>query len=174
MFHAGHIKALEQARKLGDYLIVGVHGDSVVNARFGYNLPIMNLQERVLSVLGSKNVDDVLIDAPFEITGDLLASLNIHKVVKSDIDNIDPNATTASTVDLSQLDSPAEEDPYAVPRKAGILVEISTPSKFKKLTVLDIVDRIKEQRERFEKKFTKKKAAEDEYYKQRYQGKNII
>jgi ethanolamine-phosphate cytidylyltransferase len=40
--------------RLGDYVIVGVHNDSVVNQRRGMNLPIMNMHERVLSVLGCK------------------------------------------------------------------------------------------------------------------------
>jgi hypothetical protein len=35
-------------------VIVGVHNDSVVNQRRGMNLPIMNMHERVLSVLGCK------------------------------------------------------------------------------------------------------------------------
>lgn len=35
-------------------MIVGVHNDSEVNQRRGNNLPIMNLHERVLSVLGCK------------------------------------------------------------------------------------------------------------------------
>jgi hypothetical protein len=39
---------LLQARKFGTYLIAGVHGDDVVNARRGLNMPIMNLNERVL------------------------------------------------------------------------------------------------------------------------------
>jgi ethanolamine-phosphate cytidylyltransferase len=30
MFHSGHNRALEQARRFGDYLIVGVHSDSEV------------------------------------------------------------------------------------------------------------------------------------------------
>jgi hypothetical protein len=42
------------ARRLGDYVIVGVHNDSTVNQRRGLNLPIMNMHERVLSVLGCK------------------------------------------------------------------------------------------------------------------------
>jgi ethanolamine-phosphate cytidylyltransferase len=40
--------------RFGDYVIAGVHGDSVVNSHRGMNLPIMNLHERVLSVLGCK------------------------------------------------------------------------------------------------------------------------
>ncbi len=37
--------------ELGDYLIVGLHTDPVVNRYKGYNYPIMNLHERTLSVL---------------------------------------------------------------------------------------------------------------------------
>ena len=65
----------------GDYLIVGIHGDAVVNRERGSNLPLMNLHERVLSVLGCRFVDDVLIDAPWVITPDMIASLNIAEVI---------------------------------------------------------------------------------------------
>lgn len=68
MFHAGHVAILKQAREFGDYLIAGVHSDEVVNAQRGLNMPIMNLNERVLSVLGCAYVNDVLIDAPLKIT----------------------------------------------------------------------------------------------------------
>jgi ethanolamine-phosphate cytidylyltransferase len=186
MFHAGHILAIANAKKMGDYLIVGIHADSIVNARYGYNLPIMNLQERVLSVLGCKNVDDVLIDAPYTITGDMISSLKISTVVKSSVDLLSSDNGSGSLdhntseLDLAMKNSSntglnkfgSEDDPYGVPREMGILKDTSNiPSKFRKLTVLDIVDRIKEQRERFEKKFAKKKKAEDEYYKQRYNKK---
>ena len=42
----------------------------------------MNLHERVLSVLGCRYVDDVLIDAPWVITPDMISSLNISKVIR--------------------------------------------------------------------------------------------
>lgn len=54
LFHVGHLDFLEQARKQGDYLIVGLHTDPVVNKYRGSNYPIMNLHERVLSVLACK------------------------------------------------------------------------------------------------------------------------
>jgi ethanolamine-phosphate cytidylyltransferase len=60
---------------------VGVHNDQIVNNVEGANLPIMNLHERVLSVLGCKYVDDVLIDAPYVITKEMVASLKISVVV---------------------------------------------------------------------------------------------
>eukprot|EP01035_Chromulina_nebulosa_P037990 gene37990-51308_t len=54
MLHAGHIETLQKAKEFGEYVLVGVHNDSVVNSHRGINLPIMNLHERVLSVLGCK------------------------------------------------------------------------------------------------------------------------
>jgi ethanolamine-phosphate cytidylyltransferase len=84
MFHPGHVAILKAAKARGDYLIVGVHGDTVVNHHRGMNLPLMNLHERVLSVLGCQFVDDVVIDAPYVITEDLVASLHIAEVVHGD------------------------------------------------------------------------------------------
>ena len=49
-----YLSVLHTRTRLGDYVIVGVHNDSIVNQRRGMNLPIMNLHERVLSVLGCK------------------------------------------------------------------------------------------------------------------------
>lgn len=54
MFHVGHLDFLEKARAEGDYLIVGLHTDPVVNQYKGANYPIMNLHERVLSVLACR------------------------------------------------------------------------------------------------------------------------
>ena len=51
LFHIGHLDFLEKCAALGDYLIVGLHTDPVVNRYKGSNYPIMNLHERVLSVL---------------------------------------------------------------------------------------------------------------------------
>jgi cytidyltransferase-like protein len=54
LFHVGHLDFLEKARAQGDYLIVGLHTDPVVNQYKGANYPIMNLHERVLSVLACR------------------------------------------------------------------------------------------------------------------------
>lgn len=58
LLHAGHIHTLSKARSFGSYLIVGVYSDEVSNysenRQNGSGLPIMSLQERVLSVLGCK------------------------------------------------------------------------------------------------------------------------
>lgn len=54
LFHVGHLDFLEKAREQGDFLIVGLHTDPEVNRYKGSNFPIMNLHERVLSVLACK------------------------------------------------------------------------------------------------------------------------
>lgn len=54
LFHVGHLDFLEKAKEMGDYLIVGLHTDPVVNNYKGSNYPIMNIHERVLSVLACK------------------------------------------------------------------------------------------------------------------------
>ena len=79
LFHAGHVAVLRQAKTYGDYVIVGVHDDAEVNRVWGAAFPIMNLQERALSVLGCKFADDVLIisnsiSSTTEISNDLRAA----------------------------------------------------------------------------------------------------
>ena len=74
LFHVGHLDFLERCREQGDYLIVGLHTDPVVNrwaafagaettlSRYkGSNFPIMNIHERTLSVLAYRCVDEVVI-----------------------------------------------------------------------------------------------------------------
>lgn len=156
MFHAGHVEILKLAKAQGSYLIVGVHNDAVVNAHRGLNYPIMNLHERVLSVLGCRFVDDVLIDAPWEVTGDMISSLNLSVVVHG------------SHRDETHLQNFSLEDHYRAARNAGIFKFIQSPSK---LDVNDIVTRINDNRERFEKKFVSKMKAEEEYYTDRYAKK---
>ena len=48
MLHSGHIHMLKRAKQLGDYVIVGVYNDQVVNELKGHNFPILSLNERIL------------------------------------------------------------------------------------------------------------------------------
>ncbi len=68
MIHIGHIATLQKAKEQGDYLIVGLHDDDVISEKKGINFPILSLQERVLCVLATKCVDEVIIGAPWIIT----------------------------------------------------------------------------------------------------------
>ena len=107
MFHAAHVSFLEEAAKLGDYLLVrwpnpnpdpnpnpspspspspspnpsqvGVHADSVLHNKRGGSYPILNLNERVLSVLACGHVSDVVIGPPRHITKEMLAALQVTR-----------------------------------------------------------------------------------------------
>ena len=64
LLHAGHVAALFAARKHGDFLLVGLHDDSLVNAARGQNQPICSLHERALCLLALSCVDEVILGAP--------------------------------------------------------------------------------------------------------------
>ena len=85
LFNVGHVEALARAKKLGDFLLVGIHDDSTVNSLRGENFPIMNLHERALSVLSCKHVDEVIIGCPWKLTKDLITSMNVSIVAKGTV-----------------------------------------------------------------------------------------
>lgn len=116
----------------------------------------MNLHERVLSVLGCRFVDDVLIDAPSIITAQMIQSLGIHEVISGtrgdDFENYNHNR-------------------YEYVKEAGIFVELESPRKF---TLSSIIDRIQANQAKFQAKIAKKKKAESEYYEAKYDKKEEI
>jgi glycerol-3-phosphate cytidylyltransferase-like family protein len=117
----------------------------------GTNYPIMNHNERVLSVLGCRYVDDVLIDAPWDITREMIAALKISVVA------------TGTTRDCSYgMD---ESKYYQVPRAMGLLRTVKSNAT---ITVEDIVERILSQEAVYQLKLKKKTKAENEYYSDRF------
>lgn len=142
LFHVGHLDFLEQAKKLGDYLIVGLHTDPVVNCYKGGNYPIMNLHERTLSVLACKYVNEVVIGAPYTVTEDLINHFKVDIVchgqtpIASDMDN---------------------KDPYAIPKKMGKFVLVNSGNT---MTTEQIVERIIRHRLDYESRNKKKEKKE--------------
>jgi ethanolamine-phosphate cytidylyltransferase len=133
-------------------LIVGIHGDAVVNKRRGMNLPLLNLHERVLSVLGCGYVDDVLIDAPYQITPEMISSLHVSEVIHGTIsDNTD--------------DTEDEGHRYKYAKEANIFSTIESPSQFR---LENIVKRIHRNEEIFQARFEKKMKAEKSHYQKKY------
>jgi glycerol-3-phosphate cytidylyltransferase-like family protein len=58
------------------HIYIGVNNNNETST-----YPIMSMQERMLSVLGCKYVSDVLMDAPYVLSDDMLSSLNISAVL---------------------------------------------------------------------------------------------
>ncbi|CAD7697040.1 unnamed protein product [Ostreobium quekettii] len=149
VFHAGHVAILKEAKALGDFLLVGLHGDECIMERRGPHMPIMNLHERSLSVLACKFVDEVIIGVPPNITEDLIRTFNISLVVRG---------TLSETSHLG----PEEAGRYDVAIGKGIYREIESPNA---TTTGSIIRRIVENNKMYEARNAKKSAGENSYYK---------
>jgi rfaE bifunctional protein nucleotidyltransferase chain/domain len=65
LLHPGHIGSLEQARSLGDALLVGLNSDTSVRELKGAGRPVLPEHERAEILAGLECVDAVIIfDAP--------------------------------------------------------------------------------------------------------------
>ncbi|XP_022220193.2 ethanolamine-phosphate cytidylyltransferase isoform X2 [Drosophila obscura] len=146
LFHVGHLDFLEKASKLGDYLIVGLHTDPVVNSYKGSNYPIMNLHERVLSVLACKFVNEVVIGAPYCVTEELLEHFKIDVVC---------HGRTPIAMEDGKI------DPYAVPKTKAIFELIDSGNE---MTTERIVERIISHRLEYERRNQAKEKKEIEAF----------
>jgi choline-phosphate cytidylyltransferase len=92
LFHIGHMKSLEQAKKSfpNVYLLVGVCGDDITREKKGPT--VLNQQERYESVRHCKWVDQVIEDAPWIITKEFLQLHRIDYVAHDDIPYADNNS----------------------------------------------------------------------------------
>lgn len=70
ILHRGHASYLNQAKSLGDNLIVGVNSDRSVRALKGESRPVNNESDRAFLIDNLKSVDYVIIfdeDTPYDL-----------------------------------------------------------------------------------------------------------
>ncbi|MBK8552552.1 MAG: D-glycero-beta-D-manno-heptose 1-phosphate adenylyltransferase [Ignavibacteria bacterium] len=75
ILHKGHAAYLNQAKSLGDVLIVGVNSDRSVKVLKGEGRPVNNENDRAFLLDNLKSVDYVIIfdeDTPYNLIGKLL------------------------------------------------------------------------------------------------------
>lgn len=80
VLHPGHIRLLEQARSLGDILVLGLNTDSSVSRMKGPTRPINNEQDRAELAAHLAAVDAVTLfdeDTPRELIAELLPDVLI-------------------------------------------------------------------------------------------------
>ncbi|MEH6470008.1 MAG: bifunctional D-glycero-beta-D-manno-heptose-7-phosphate kinase/D-glycero-beta-D-manno-heptose 1-phosphate adenylyltransferase HldE [Halopseudomonas sp.] len=82
ILHAGHVQYLEQARSLGDKLIVAVNSDDSVSRLKGPERPINQMEQRMAVLSGLASVDwvvpfgkDSVDDTPAELIKELLPDI---------------------------------------------------------------------------------------------------
>ena len=81
ILHPGHVAYLNEAKALGDLLVVGLNSDASVKRLKGADRPVNNEQDRKFMLLNLKAVDHVAIfeeDTPYE----LIKSLSPNILVK--------------------------------------------------------------------------------------------
>jgi cytidyltransferase-like protein len=82
LFHYGHVNFLKQAKSNGDFLLVGVHADETVESY--KRTPILTMEERIASVSGCRYVDEVVPNAPLEITHEWIEKNQIDLIIHGD------------------------------------------------------------------------------------------
>ncbi len=83
MFHIGHLKILERAKKLGDLLIVGISSDDL-NFKKKSRYPICNETDRAHIIASLKCVDIVFSEESLELKSEYITKLNADCLVMGD------------------------------------------------------------------------------------------
>lgn len=123
LFHAGHIEFLKKARSFGNYLIVGVLGDGVVEEY--KRLPVIGLKDRVKVIEACRYVDAVIVAPPLRLTEEMIDELGINFVVHGDDFNKD-----------------LVEDQYGVALKRGIFRTVPYTPGISSTTIIQrVIDR---------------------------------
>lgn len=148
IFHVGHLRILQKAKTMGDYLLVGIHDDEVVRKMKGDYFPVVSLLERTLCVLAMKVVDDVIIGAPWIITEHFIKVFNIDTVVRG------------TKVDYIYLNN--EIDPYMIPKALNIYKEIESEWN---ITTFEIIQRIEKNKIHLKDCLTRRRKNEDNIWK---------
>jgi cytidyltransferase-like protein len=122
LFHYGHVRFLERARKLGDVLVVGVHSDRTV-ADYK-RAPVMTMAERIQVIAACQFVDEVIPDAPLRVTREFVEEHDLDLVVHGD-----------------DLDEEALGMMYGIPRDMGILTLIPYANGISSTAIMERVRR---------------------------------
>jgi rfaE bifunctional protein nucleotidyltransferase chain/domain len=95
IIHRGHVEYLNEAKALGDYLIVGLNADASVKRLKGDKRPVNKEDDRKFVMENLKAVDDVIIfteDTPYNLISKIIPDVLVKggdwtedKIVGSDI-----------------------------------------------------------------------------------------
>jgi glycerol-3-phosphate cytidylyltransferase len=83
VFHVGHLRILERARRFGDHLVVGVSTDALNIAKKGRQ-PYYNQEERLEIIKGLSCVDEVFLEESLELKRHYLQKYQADILVMGD------------------------------------------------------------------------------------------
>ncbi len=76
LLHAGHVKMLEDAKRVCDYLICGLQTDPTIN-RPEKNKPVQTVVERYIQLKACKHVDEIVPYATEQDLEDILRAFKL-------------------------------------------------------------------------------------------------
>jgi len=83
VLHVGHIRILQRARALGDYLIVGVSSDAL-NFSKKQRYPVYSESERIEIIKSIAGVDEVFREDSLELKGEYIKKYQADTLVMGD------------------------------------------------------------------------------------------
>lgn len=83
VFHIGHLRILERARALGDYLIVGISTDALNINKKG-RAPVFPEDERLQLVKALRCVDEAFLEESLELKRDYIRQYRADVLVMGD------------------------------------------------------------------------------------------
>ena len=130
--HAGHVLFLEDCKKYGDILVVGVGCDSIIKTYKGPTRPVLNEQVRVKIISAFKPVDYAFIDEP-------RSQENILVFLNEVFEKLKPNTYVFNT---DAFNIPYREE---ISKKHGVravALDRWCPPAFEKISTSAIISRI--------------------------------
>lgn len=81
LFHRGHIEAIKKCKKFGEEIVIGVISDK--DAESYKRLPLINENDRFEIIKNLKIVDEVIPNAPLNLTKEFIKDNNLDIIVHS-------------------------------------------------------------------------------------------
>jgi len=83
VFHVGHLRILERAKALGNYLVVGVSTDELNISKKG-RAPVFDQEQRIEIIKALKCVDDVFFEESLSLKGSYIEEKHADILVMGD------------------------------------------------------------------------------------------
>lgn len=83
VFHVGHLRILERAKALGNYLVVGVSTDELNISKKG-RAPIFDQEQRIEIIKALKCVDEVFFEESLSLKGSYIEEKHADILVMGD------------------------------------------------------------------------------------------
>ncbi len=131
--HGGHAIFIEDCKKFGDVLVVGVGGDEVIRQNKGPGRPIMNERVRAKLISSLKPVDYCLID-------DNSKQEHVFSFVEFVFDNLRPDVYVVNSDGFNMPSRRELAEKYGV---EIIVLERWAPKEFGDISTTEIIKKIR-------------------------------